>query len=244
MPKINLTLVHKTFLIPTAVSMIFKTEDDFEFLPGQFFSMLVAPKEYRSYSCFYCSSQAPRLYLNSLPDLKKGRYLGFMVNTKPGGQGSHFFENIKVDDQVVAIGANGKFLLNNNKRPKAFVASSTGLAPFIELIKQALEQDSNQKILVFFGVWKPVDDFAKQFFESTSQVQVITCCDECPEDLLSDTVKLGRVTKVIPEYLGDRLPAYDFYICGNQFMVEATEKLLEEKGSKTIFTEKFGSNTK
>jgi toluene monooxygenase electron transfer component len=243
MPKINLSLAHKTNLIPTAISLIFKTSDSFDFQPGQFFSMLVAPKEYRSYSCFYADSKAPTFYPNgNLPDLTEGKYLGFMVNTKPNGTGSHFFMDIKDGDKVVAIGANGKFLLEHGNRPKAFIATSTGLAPFVEMIKQTLTQNPDQEILVFFGVWQPKDDFARQFFADYPQVRVITCCDECPKEDLSETVKLGRVTQIIPEMLGDQLPEYDFYICGNQFMVEATEILLREKGSTTIYMEKFGSS--
>jgi NAD(P)H-flavin reductase len=245
MPKINLELVHKTNLIPTAISLIFKTTDEFTFEPGQFFSMLVGPKEYRSYSCFWSDSKAPKFYDNDLADLKEdqkeGKYLGFMVNIKPNGVGSHFFMDIQNGDQVVAIGGNGKFLLEAGNRPKAFVASSTGLAPFVEIIKQTLNENPNQEILIFFGVWQPADEFAIQFFKDTTQVKVIVCCDECPEEQLSDTVKLGRVTQVIPEMLGDKLPDYDFYICGNQFMVEATEELLRSKGSTTIYMEKFGS---
>ena len=243
MPKINLTLVHKTHLIPTAVSLIFKTDDEFKFQPGQFFSMLVAPNEYRSYSCFYADAKAPKFYDNDLEDLTTGKYLGFMVNTKPNGKGSHFFTDIEVGDNVVGLGANGKFLLEAGDRPKAFVASSTGLAPFVEIIKQTLTENPAQKILVFFGVWQPTDDFASQFFTDYPQVQVITCCDECPVELLNDNTKLGRVTTVIPEVLGDQLPNYDFYICGNQFMVEATEELLKQKGSTTIYMEKFGSSS-
>ncbi len=244
MPKINLQLVHKTNLIPTAISLVFKTTDNFEFKAGQFFSMLVGPKEYRSYSCFWSDSQAPKFYDNDLEDLQEGKYLGFMVNTKPNGVGSHFFMDIQNDDQVVAIGGNGKFLLEAGNRPKAFVATSTGLAPFVEIIKQTLKENPNQEILVFFGVWQPTDEFAIQFFKDTPQVKVIVCCDECPEEKLTETVKLGRVTQVIPDMLGDQLPNYDFYICGNQFMVEATEELLQSKGSTTIYMEKFGSSKK
>ena len=244
MPKINLTLVHKTHLIPTAISLIFKTEDNFSYSPGQFFSMLVAPKEYRSYSCFYHSQIAPKFYPNDLPDLETGTYLGFMVNTKPNGAGSNFFINVNINDQVVAIGGNGKFLLEQNDRPKAFIASSTGLSPFVEIINQALTINPNQEILVFFGVWQPSDNFTAQFFANIPQVKIITCCDECPVEKLDENTKLGRVTQIIPEQLGNKISNYDFYICGNQFMVEAMEKTLIENNVTTIYMEKFGSTPK
>jgi all-trans-retinol 13,14-reductase len=239
MAKLNLELVHKQFLIPTAISLIYKTTDKFDFHPGQFFAFKVGDKDYRSYSSFYHSEIAPKYYPNELTDLKAGKYLGFMVNTKPGGIGSKYFENSKIGDNAVAIGPNGKFLLQDNPRPKIFVASSTGLAPFVEIIKQTLEANPNQEIIIFFGVWRPEDEFAMQFFAGISEVKIIVCCDECPKTSITDTIKLGRVTQIIPQYIKN-LKDYDYYICGNQFMVTAMEGVLRENGVTTIYTEKFG----
>jgi ferredoxin-NADP reductase len=151
---------------------------------------------------------------------------------------------LQLDTNVQAIGPNGKFLLQSGPRPKCFVASSTGLAPFVEIINQIVQVDPKTPILVYFGVWNPNDDFAGQFLSGFANVKLITCCDECPPEKLDQNTVLGRVTQVIPEQLGKSITDYDFYICGNQFMVEAMEKILIDLDCSTIYMEKFSSSTK
>jgi all-trans-retinol 13,14-reductase len=239
MPKIKLQLVHKVNLLPTAVSMIFKCEDEFKYTAGQFLSILVAEKTYRSYSLFYCDSKAPKYYDNDLEDLETGKYIGLMINTKPMGPGSQKAIDMQIGEFIDAIGCNGQFVLVENDRPKVFVASSTGLAPFVPIIEQALAINPDQKIKIFFGAFVPSDDFTAPFFTNYPQVQVISCYDKIEENEISQTKQLGRVTDVIPKLIPN-LPENDFYICGNPFMVKATEDLIRSLGVETIYMEKFG----
>ncbi len=245
MPKLKLELVHKVNFLPTAVSMIFKSTDDFKYTAGQFLSLLVAEKTYRSYSLFYCDAKSPAFYTNNLPDLAQGegRYIGLMINTKPMGVGSQKAIEMQVGETIDAIGCNGQFLVVNNDRPKTFVASSTGLAPFVPMVEQILNINPDQKIQIFFGAFNPNDDFTYYFFQNTPQVELISCYDDMNgKDGTQEqtaTKQLGRVTDIIPKLVQD-LPSSDFYICGNPFMVKATEDLLRSLGVETIYMEKFG----
>lgn len=239
MPKLKLELVHKVNLLPTAISLIFKSTDDFKYKAGQFISLLVAEKAYRSYSLFYCSSQAPLFYDTNLNDLDDGQYIGLMINTKPMGVGSQKAIAMEVGDVIEAVGCNGQFLVVDNDKPKVFVASSTGLAPFVPMIDEILNTNPSQKVQIFFGAFNVGDDFTSYFFKNSPQVELISCYDDIDTQEQSLTKQLGRVTDIIPKLAGDLL-SKDFYICGNPFMVKATEDLLKSMGVETIYTEKFG----
>lgn len=244
MSKINIKLVHKVNLLESITCLIFETNQELEFEPGQFLAIEVSPGVHRSYSLFHCSPEAPEYYQNGIEEMQQGNYIGLMINTKPDGVGSHWARDIKLNEEFKAIGCNGRFTIRESTNPKVFVGTSTGIAPFIPMIKGLLESDPKEKVTLFFGALTAADDFAKTFFEKLktkySNFHMISCYDEFDKHLEDDNHKLGRVTSIIPSKLGEgEYQSSDFYLCGNPFMVEATAKLLEEKGATNVYYEKY-----
>lgn len=243
MNKITIELVHKVNLLPNITCLIFRTNDIFTFLPGQYLAIEVAPKVHRSYSLFYCDSIAPSYYEHSLKDLTTGKYIGLMINTKPDGVGSHWAKNIELKQEFVALGCNGNFVIQPSTKPKVFVATSTGIAPFLPMIEQVLNENFKEIITIFFGSLTQQEDFSEYFlssFENNPNIKVYSCYDIIEPEKQNAKQKLGRVTQIIPLVMTkDQIQNSDFYLCGNPRMVEATAKLLEENEAKNVYYEKY-----
>ena len=245
MPRLNFKLVHKKELISKTYFLVFQTDSEMDFKPGQFFSLEVAPKTFRSYSTVSVSKNPPTYFETNLKTLESGFYISFMISTKPGGAASTYFEEIKIDQELSAIGPNGKFALNINNKPKAFVATGTGLAPFVPMIEKVLDKDKQAEIKLFFAVWNKESDFADQFFakylnQNYPNFKIYTVIDEATEDL--DEFNLaGRVTTIVPKIVSEA-NTYDYYLCGHPAMVTAMNEVLEGLGgnNENIFMEKFG----
>jgi all-trans-retinol 13,14-reductase len=244
MSKITITLVHKVNLLPNITCLVFQSDDSFKFEPGQFLAIEVTPGVHRSYSLFYCNSKSPNFYDTDLKDLQNGKYIGLMINTKPDGVGSYWAKNIQLKQEFPAIGCNGNFVIKESKNDKVFVATSTGIAPFVPMIQKLLIENPLQKITIFFGALTQGEDFSDYFFDklkskysSLNLYKSYDNFDIVKEDKFN---KLGRVTKIIPQVLNnEQMQNSDFYLCGNPMMVEATAKLLEENEVQNVYYEKY-----
>jgi all-trans-retinol 13,14-reductase len=245
MSRISLKLISKVRIIPKVYYLIYKTESELDFIPGQFFSLEIAPKTFRSYSTISLDKIFPN-YLNQKGEnLTSGNYIAFMISTKPGGSASDYFEKTEVGTELSAIGPNGKFALQENSLPKVFVATGTGLAPFVCMIEKLLNQNSNSEIKLFFGSWKLSEGFVVKFFDkylNNSQYpnfQIYLVPEDLEGETESEFVKVGRVTDVIPVVIQDFVNT-EFYLCGHPGMVEAMKEVLINLGAENIIMEKFG----
>jgi all-trans-retinol 13,14-reductase len=249
MPRLNFKLVFRHQLISKVHFLVFETNNKLNFAPGQFFSLEVSPKTFRSYSTVYIGQNPPEfLEVNkNLPILEsESSYVCFMISTKPNGVASKVFEEMKIGTEISAVGPNGKFRLSQNKiKPKVFIATGTGLAPFVGMVKQILDENQQAKIQLFFGVWTTSDNFVKQFFETYlnskyPNFEIYTIIDNSEGTELDKYNISGRVTTAIPSIIKDYLET-EFYLCGHPMMVADMAKILEDLGAKeNIFLEKFG----
>jgi all-trans-retinol 13,14-reductase len=249
MPRVNFKLVFRHQLISKVHFLVFETANKVDFVPGQFFSLEVSPKTFRSYSTVYVGQKPPEFLgaNKSLPVLEnESNYICFMISTKPNGVASKLFEEMSVGMEISAVGPNGKFRISQNKsKPKVFIATGTGLAPFVGMIKQILDENEQAKIQLFFGVWTEADNFVKQFFETYlnskyPNFEIYTVIDDSQGVKLDKYNISGRVTTAIPSTIKDFVET-EFYLCGHPMMVADMAKILEELGAKeNIFLEKFG----
>jgi ferredoxin-NADP reductase len=248
MPKSNFTLAFKKEIISKVYFLVFRSDIDLEYKPGQFISLEIAPKTHRAYSVCHVGKTVPSFIdlENDLQELSQGEYICFMISTKPGGTASEFFDNVKEGIELPAIGPSGKFGLKETDLPKVFVATGTGLAPFVPMIRGLLSEDPNSHIDLFFGSWTAKEDFAKKFFprfnDSSSYPNFrIFSVPEDAQGNTSETIIEGRVTTAIPQVY-DRLGDKEFYMCGHPAMVTAMEEVLKKAGvaDNQIIMEKFG----
>ncbi len=251
MGKHKLELVLKTQIIPKIYFLVFQTENSILFKEGQFFSFKIKDKEYRSYSIVSCQKSVPKFAIPKIKTLSKkdyGNYVTFIINTKPAGLASKIIEETKLKTTFEAVGPSGNFNLINLNKTANFVATGTGIAPFIGMIKKILKNNALSKIRVFFGCLNLDSDFSLIFFKMfldkkkypNFELYVVYEYIDTQVKITKKNFFKGRVTDIIPNIIKD-YKNEDFYLCGHPLMVEDTEKLLQNMGAKeNIYKEKFG----
>lgn len=224
--NIRSKLLEKNTLAENIYELKYEAPEDFTFTPGQFAGLRITPTHTRAYS---------------IVNQHDGK-LEFLVDTKPAGTASLYFDACKVGDELSLLGPYGRYALQEPTLNKVFISTSTGIAPFIPMIK-ALRQSTNdfqeQRVWCFFGVGHEPYDIAYRYFEdiSSPNFRYIRCVTRHePTDSLS---LKGRVTEVVPQIIEDYAHS-EFYICGSTEMILAMEGILRSKGADKIYYEKYG----
>jgi all-trans-retinol 13,14-reductase len=249
MPVLNLTLTSKTKFNNNIYFLELTTDQQFEFSAGQLISLEVGaePKDDGKIRKIYRSYSISGMTINT----DKQSVISIMVNTRPGGVGSQFVANSQVGDSMRAVGPTGSFRLVENNHQKVFVATSTGLAPFIAMIEEYKKSNSD-KVYVYFGVKSLEDNFATEILSRFDNLNIEICVDS-PFDHNSIDVQTipknniqnihqGFVTNLILDRINDGIftkTPTDFYLCGNPMMISNVETMLVSKGIKSIYKENF-----
>jgi NAD(P)H-flavin reductase len=197
-----------------------------DFAPGQFVNIQVADNARRSYS------------ISSSPQNKE--YVETYANSHPGGPGSKFFENAKVGQKVPLLGPLGRFVYQEQLRPVVFVATGTGITPFMSMIRFALEVlHSQRSIIVLSGFRFQMDAFGADIFADmqTKFPNLKYYMMLSKPDANWQGLK-GRVTEHLDLITQSDT---DVYLCGSQGMINDMESLLVTKGvpNGQIFYEQF-----
>lgn len=244
--KFKLKLIRKSSLTPNTYYFVFFSDLEIKFNPGQYLLLETQTGTHRAYSIANCFKKEDFL-LKDLPEITTGTYISFIISTRPNGASSHFFEEVQEGVEVEAIGPNGRFNLVESDRPKAFIATGTGIAPFIPMVYQSLVDDPLQNVSVFFGLSFNEDKYVREFF-----AEIINNRKQYPNfkfyltsrhSQITDLDLQGRVTESVPEIINNP-SEHDFYICGNPDMVDDMKLVLIQIGASenNIFTEKYGKS--
>jgi NAD(P)H-flavin reductase len=187
----------------------------FDFLPGQFVTITVAPNVRRSYS------------ISSTPGKN---YFELIADTVRGGPGSQFFINAKEGDTFEFMFPLGVFFYHENpERPAYFFGTGTGLVPLLSMIEYALTIGKTSRELVLYAGFRYQEEvFAKGILELLDvqynnfiyKLNLTQPPEEWPGPI-------GRITQYI-----DTLPDtnIDAYICGSNQMVTDVKARLMAKG--------------
>ena len=212
--KLTLKVSQKVALIPNIFKIRFESDSILNFLPGQFVTLIINNLTRRSYSVGSISGQ---------------NFIETYVDITPGGPGSKFFENVQIGETVEAIFPLGKFVYAESEYPAIFVATGTGITPFVSMIETALKvNNSKREIKLIWGAKTEADLFLKnEIMELKNNFPNFdfTFCVSREE---ATEYSKGRVTNVIEsaQFSTDS----EFYICGGKVMIEDVDKLLTVKG--------------
>ena len=223
------TTLKNTVLASTFHYCEFKTEGPLVSAPGQYISVKIANDRINCYSIASRDSQDK---------------FGLLIDTKPGGPGSKFFENVKPADKIAFLGPFGIFTLKLNDGAKhlLFLGTGSGCAPLRRMIEAALkEQKTKLPITLYIGLNYVNDIFWYDYFKKLSR--------EHPN--FNFKIAIFKPDKTWPGAAGfiTELIKKDFpdaskcaaYLCGNKFMITDATKILLQNGcpQKRIYTEKF-----
>lgn len=200
-----------------------------EFKSGQFVSVQVAENTFRAYSI--CSGPNDT-----------NKFLLVITVDKPG-VGANYFKNLKVGMDITFVGPSGRFFL---KKPISdslhFIATGTGIAPFISMLHSLKTEQALTNISLLVGFRYLEDVFFTSELENFKTFLPNFKYTVCLSQENTTLYNYGRVTDFIDP---SKLVTSQNYLCGNPDMVEDVKNLLATAlvPAENVFYEKFTIKT-
>jgi phytoene dehydrogenase-like protein/NAD(P)H-flavin reductase len=211
--KKRATLVSKTALTASIWKLEFRLEEDVDFMPGQFARIRVADYEWRDYSIAAAH----------------GPLLSFLISNRTGGHGSDYVNSVEVGARTEIELPLGHYTLHGNGRRKIFVATGTGLAPFLPMFEQLRSDGTLETAELLFGCKTQADNISHHYRDVMPKTLVCISREAGPAASFG-----GRVSDALGGLKFDP-EATDFYLCGSAAMVADCKSILERAGATRIY---------
>lgn len=215
--KQRAVLERKAALTPSIWQLQFRLEQPIDFAPGQFARIRVGEWEWRDYSIAGVD----------------GLDATFLISNRTGGLGSQFVNAVRPGEQTEIELPLGGYALAKNPHRKVFVATGTGLAPYLPMFRQLKREGAAGQAELYFGCRTRAENITSTFEEFLPHT---TPCISCEEPGI-DGFK-GRVTEAMAQMQFDP-DATDFYLCGSAAMVADCRTTLERAGAMHLYVEAY-----
>lgn len=214
--KLTSNIIEVTLRLPPTAEM--------RFLEGQYIDV-IKDSIRRSYSIASTSTQKEVILL-----------IKYFEN---GEMSNYWFHEAKENDLLRIEGPKGTFFLRDNSKPLIFLATGTGIAPIMSILKNFednIKFNQQNKILVYWGnrsqedfVWHP--NFKK------INVEFVQVCSKPTKDWSGES---GYVQNVAIQKNPDLLN-YDIYACGSINMIQSAKELFIRRGiaEKQFYSDAF-----
>ena len=212
------------------------TDEVEPFLPGQFLQLGVFPDGHDGDE----DALINRPYSVASPH---GKELEFFIVTVPDGELTPRLEKLVAGTTVqVSKKAAGSFTLKKSPEKKHLwlVATGTGLAPYVAMLRTEEPWQRYEKIVLVHGVRQASDlAYTKELkdYETSKPSQFCLVQSLTRED--SDNTLRGRIPDLLKSgqlesTASCQITAEDsaVYLCGNPAMLDSMEKALAERGMK------------
>jgi ferredoxin-NADP reductase len=177
--------------------------------------------------------QRPMSISSSADDLSEYE---FFIRLVEGGAFTTLLWDRKVGDPINIKGPKGKFLLQDDGRTALFVASGTGLAPFMSMLDTLRDRGQTRQIVLLHGVSHEHDLAWREELESLEfggfplrYVGTVSRPQQNPEW----RGLTGRVETIVEGQLEEhRLTPENstLYLCGNPEMIVAVDECAQARG--------------
>ena len=159
--------------------------------------------------------------------------LALCVHNFAEGQFSPILASAPVGSSLSFTGPHGYFTYRPSNRPAVFVATGTGIAPFLSMVRSGVAG-----FTLLHGVRNPEQLYYQNDFRRTARLY-IPCLSATPSGQgIPDNGFLGRVILYLEEH--HPLETYDFYLCGGQEMIRDVIFLVDERfPGSLVYTEIF-----
>ena len=150
-----------------------------------------------------------------------------------GGECSPILASAAQGTTLSFTGPLGYFTYRPSERPAVFVATGTGIAPFLSMVRTGIAD-----FTLLHGVREAENLYYQDIFRRAARLYIPCLAPDAGEDGSGDDIFRGRVN----HYLAERLPPneYDFYLCGLQEMIRDVTLLVDERfPGSLIYTEVF-----
>ena len=207
-------LLERRELSPGTVEIDLERPERFSFIAGQRIR-LHHDRQHRDYSLVNAPG-APVLTL-CVRLVKQGFFSGFL-------------ETCPQDSALELSGPYGYFVFHGSDRPAVWVATGTGIAPFVAMCRAGAGDAA-----VIHGVRTAAQLYYCDLFRQ-SATHYTACLSA------STTGEAGHFQGRVTGYIQQRLPAgaYDFYLCGRREMIRDATRIIDERFPESrIYTEIF-----
>ncbi len=207
----------------------FESAEPLNFEAGQYISVKVGEAAIRAYS---------------IATRYDSTHFDLLVDTRPGGPGSTFFENLKAGDTMLFLGPFGKFTFctTDGAETLLFMATGSGASAVRSMIDRALqEQKFTKKMKLYFGLtfkeevfWKEhFDELAKNYPNFSYEIALFK-----PD--ATWTGASGFITELVKKDFPDASKCAA-YLCGHRAMISDAHDILMANGcpEDRIYTERF-----
>lgn len=203
-------------------------EEPFPFEPGQYATLgLVGPDGPKLI-------QRPMSVSSSADDLREYE---FFIRLVLGGAFTPLLWERSVGDPINIKGPKGKFLLQEDGRRALFVASGTGLAPFISMIETLRHRGQQRDTVLLHGVSHPQDLAWREQLTRLEEeggfplryVPTVSRPGESPDWSGAS----GRVEAIVEGQMDEHglTPENStLYLCGNPDMITAVDEIATRRG--------------
>ncbi len=213
------------------------TEDDFDFIPGQYIRMTldVPQPDERGTGRFFSITSSPlnKEYLTITTRIIQSAFKKTLAALKAG-------------TMVKFFGPTGRFVLDEtDKTPHIFLAGGIGITPFHSMILYAAEKNLSLSITLFvsFSTVEEIvfyDEIIK-ISNDHQNIKTIYTVTKLQESSKSWNGETGRISsEMIKKYSPDFIHSL-FYVSGPPAMVDAMLSLIKEMGvqDEQVKKEKF-----
>lgn len=228
-----------TTLTPFIKSFLFRVLEPKEgvpFKPGQYIQLQIPAskrsksREFRAFSIASSSSDPRSIEL-------------IVARVDKGVVSSWLHDELKEGEDLRIRGPFGDFTYRDGDRDLLMIATGSGLAPILSILRHLVESGIRRKATLFFGNRVPADLYKTDEIEALgNSLEAFTYLPVLSR-ISSEHEwegERGRVTDLIDKFVPPKAPL-DVYICGNSAMVEDSVERLIEKGlpADRIFFDKF-----
>ena len=159
--------------------------------------------------------------------------IDFLVKSVKGGLFSSALASAQEGAPFGFTGPHGYFRFYPSERLPVFVATGTGIAPFVSMAKAGVKD-----VILLHGVRRFLDLYYEPLLRKTAKLYVP--CLSAVKDPREGVpgAFAGRVTGYLSSQLGPG--AYDFYLCGNADMIRDVILLVDQGfPDSRVYTETF-----
>lgn len=221
------TLIKKNFISENIVELVYKFNEKLNFIPGQHIKLKVGIAEWRAYSV--AKIENDELFL--------------VIDIRPGGHGANYAKNVKIGTTSLFRLPLTDMVFTPTDRSIMFIATGTGIIPFLHIIDEMKKNNFNNNIIMLFGCMTEKDNWIENYilpYIKDMKLKLYTYIDSpINKENINDNVIKGRVTDFINEkFIKEKIykaHEFDFYVCGHPNMTDATVKLLRSIGADNIY---------
>lgn len=215
----TITLLERTEVADHMITLKTTKPDGFDYVSGQFVQFMMPLED----------TTKPRSY--SIASIPTDDHLLFLIKILPEGVASDYFRtDTCVGTTLEMSEARGRFVVDAEASSHLFVATGSGMAPMLSMLRTELKTNkSSKELILYFGVRHTTDLFwqkelASLAIDHPNFTYHLTLSK--PEQAW-DGLR-GRVT----DHITKDHSAHHSYLCGSAPMVMEVRKLLMTHGAE------------